>query len=286
VQTVILGTQGLLYTVVIGPDALVAVDRSGHEAWRYSVRKQAGSAVVDASGNVIFGAYTGPESEAPWLISLTPEGADYWHEPMSGFEFVTSLLAGDDEALYVSVPGQRQSTLLALDTVSGQERWSIPMAAPGYLTMSDKGVLYCANAVELMAIQTDSRGLADSPWPKEYRDARNSSAATAPRITAVLDEGSRAQPRETRLLPNYPNPFNSGTVIAFVLEDGEQVDLSIFDLLGQPVRQLVRDRVMPGTHAMFWDGRDEHDLEVSSGLYFYRLSIGRWNQTGNMVKVR
>jgi len=92
------------YVVTIKPDALVAVDRSGYEVWRYPVYMMIGwpSPIVDASGDVIFVAFTEPEEDS-WLISLTPDGTEYWHEPLPGMGVSSSLLIDGNGILYTTL---------------------------------------------------------------------------------------------------------------------------------------------------------------------------------------
>jgi M6 family metalloprotease-like protein len=76
------------------------------------------------------------------------------------------------------------------------------------------------------------------------------------------------------LHPNHPNPFNSSTTIAYVLAESAAVRLSIYNALGQIVRQLVDDIRSAGEHNVMWDGRDDNNRAVASGVYFYRLIVG------------
>jgi hypothetical protein len=76
----------------------------------------------------------------------------------------------------------------------------------------------------------------------------------------------------TRLEQNIPNPFNPGTQIQFELSQHEKVQLAVYDVSGRRVRTLI-NRAMPGavTHSVTWNGRDQYNREVPSGIYLYRL---------------
>ena len=87
-------------------------------------------------------------------------------------------------------------------------------------------------------------------------------------------------PKETMLLPNYPNPFNPETWIPYRLAEDAFVTLTIYDQSGQIVRTLeVGHRVAAfyesRSKAIHWDGRNEIGEGVGSGVYFYHLSAGR-----------
>ena len=75
------------------------------------------------------------------------------------------------------------------------------------------------------------------------------------------------------LLPNHPNPFNPSTTLRFTLAYDANVDLSVFDTLGQRVRTLETGSLRAGTHSVSWDGRDDGGRGVASGVYFARLVV-------------
>ncbi len=72
----------------------------------------------------------------------------------------------------------------------------------------------------------------------------------------------------------YPNPFNPVTNIEFVLHRRQTVDVSVFDMLGRKIRTLSNETLAGGTYLLRWDGRDDQQQLVSSGVYLIRLSAG------------
>ena len=86
---------------------------------------------------------------------------------------------------------------------------------------------------------------------------------------------------------NVPNPFNPSTEISFAVPaDAGLVTLDIFDVRGQKVRTLERSNLSAGNYTRVWNGRDEAGAQVSSGVYFYRLSGNDFSQTSKMVMVQ
>lgn len=85
------------------------------------------------------------------------------------------------------------------------------------------------------------------------------------------------------LFPNYPNPFNAGTRIAFQVPYTAHVDLSIYTVLGQRVVTLVNGTMIQGRTEVHWDGRDAAGAHVPSGVYFYRLSAPEGTQTKRLM---
>jgi hypothetical protein len=87
-------------------------------------------------------------------------------------------------------------------------------------------------------------------------------------------------------LSNYPNPFNPATYIMFTLEQSSDIQLDVYNILGQHVTTLVDEFMPAGTHQVMWDGRDASGVNVSSGIYFYRLSDGLSIQTRKMILLK
>jgi len=93
-------------------------------------------------------------------------------------------------------------------------------------------------------------------------------------------------PKAFALGQNRPNPFNPTTVIEYVLPESAPVKLEVYNLLGQVVRTLVDEEQMAGRYSVVWDGRDDLGREVASGIYFYRLSAGKFHAVRRMALVR
>lgn len=85
-------------------------------------------------------------------------------------------------------------------------------------------------------------------------------------------------PKQTKLLDNYPNPFNPKTVIRFDIAEAGFVKLILFDVLGREVRAIVNERLESGTHNRLLDA-----TQLPSGVYFYRLEAGAFMDTKKLV---
>jgi len=88
---------------------------------------------------------------------------------------------------------------------------------------------------------------------------------------------------EYKLNANYPNPFNPTTNISFTIPNSEMVTLTVFNMLGQEVANLVSNNLNAGTHSYVWNGRDFAGNLVGSGVYFYTLKAGDFTSTQKMV---
>jgi hypothetical protein len=81
----------------------------------------------------------------------------------------------------------------------------------------------------------------------------------------------RKIPESVALLSNYPNPFNPRTTIRFELPYEQEVQVTVYDLLGRQVRMLYHSHATAGQHSVLWDGTNEEGVPVAAGVYFYRL---------------
>jgi hypothetical protein len=93
-------------------------------------------------------------------------------------------------------------------------------------------------------------------------------------------------PTEFALLQNYPNPFNPETTIKYNLAEGADVRLRIYNIVGQVVRTLVAERQSAGRYNMRWDGTDDRGLAVSSGIYFYQISAGKFQDVKRLMLLK
>lgn len=97
-------------------------------------------------------------------------------------------------------------------------------------------------------------------------------------------------PDKFALSQNHPNPFNPSTEISYSVprhrEGAQRVSLTIYNLLGQPIRTLVDEMHAPGIYTAAWDGRDDFGREVTSGIYIYQLTSGDYRQSMKMALVK
>ena len=110
----------------------------------------------------------------------------------------------------------------------------------------------------------------------------------APARTPSAPAAAAAVPNATALHPNYPNPFNPETWIPYQLATAADVTVTIYDLRGVRVRQLVLGHQSAGVYqsrsrAAYWDGRNSFGEPVASGLYFYTLTAGDFTATRKLL---
>ncbi|MGB7062298.1 MAG: T9SS type A sorting domain-containing protein [Candidatus Zixiibacteriota bacterium] len=95
----------------------------------------------------------------------------------------------------------------------------------------------------------------------------------SPDASGVEDEADPDTRLTFHLFQNYPNPFNTSTVINYELKEDCHVRLNIYNLLGQKLRTLENQVRSKGLHSITWDGKDINRNKVTTGIYFYQLTV-------------
>ena len=106
-----------------------------------------------------------------------------------------------------------------------------------------------------------------------------------PLAGGVLD--IQTTPTEFALLQNFPNPFNPETTIGYELAESADVTLQIYNVVGQVVRTLmVAEPQSVGRYQVRWDGMDDRGMPVSSGIYFYQISAGKFQDVRKLMLLK
>jgi hypothetical protein len=100
------------------------------------------------------------------------------------------------------------------------------------------------------------------------------------------EESEKIVTNNFRLQQNYPNPFNPSTVINYQLTYPARVEVNIYNILGQKIKNLVDGFRVKGNHSVVWDGKDQNGKEVASGIYFYKIIAGDHTSVRKMVLLK
>ena len=125
-------------------------------------------------------------------------------------------------------------------------------------------------------------------WIKKAEQLPNRNVIVRKGIAILRQFVQVLHPIQTRLLENYPNPFNPETWIPYQLESPSDVTISIYDTNGHRIRTIELGYQRAGTYyskdrAAYWDGRNDSGEPVASGLYFGTLSTGDFTATRKML---
>jgi hypothetical protein len=100
-------------------------------------------------------------------------------------------------------------------------------------------------------------------------------------FTAVPEGDALFVPRTISLEQNYPNPFNPSTTIRYTLPAAGNVKLAVYNVSGERVAVLLNSRQIAGTHTVLFKAAN-----LSSGIYFYRLTSGKLSVVRKMVLLK
>lgn len=143
---------------------------------------------------------------------------------------------------------------------------------------SMKGIILCQTQIIVSSGATlTGRALAQTAVTLD------ANTVTEPLITSV--ENSLLSPKEFTLSQNFPNPFNPSTKIQYTLMKAVQVSLKVFNVVGLEVAELVNSRQEAGSYNVLFN-TNTRSLNLSSGVYFYRLETGSFVSTRKMILMK
>ncbi|MBD3233726.1 MAG: DNRLRE domain-containing protein [candidate division Zixibacteria bacterium] len=225
--------------------------------------------------------------ETPVSVSMIPDNPPIIIPAGGSFNY-TGILINNTRTLQIrdvwimmEVPGQgiygpldriNNIPIQALDTLSAA---GIQQNVPVYAPLGDYNyIAYCGDYPEDIVDSASFQFTVIAP------EGDGSKLWSVDRWFDGTDEYEISTPA-VRSVNNYPNPFNARTNISFVINGQSSVKLEIFNLRGQRVEILVNGFLPEGFHAFDWDATD-----VTSGIYFYRLSTETERINGRMVLLR
>ncbi|MCB5270755.1 MAG: heparinase II/III family protein [Candidatus Cloacimonetes bacterium] len=167
----------------------------------------------------------------------------------------TEAIQGYEDLLLLSTT-EMDSLLCLLDIAyTMQDMYYDDSGKAAHSTMS-----YQSNGISISTLK-DAKHTVEQLWGKILAKSEDESIYNAP-VPTKLE------------VSNYPNPFNPSTTIAFSVPEAGKVRLTVYNIRGQRVRDLIDDNMMRGFHKVIWDGKDNGNSSVSSGLYFVRIDTG------------
>ena len=86
--------------------------------------------------------------------------------------------------------------------------------------------------------------------------------------------------------PNFPNPFNPTTQIRYDLPEEQNVTITIYDVMGRNIRNLINSNQTAGYHSIHWDAKNDIGEGVAAGMYIYTIQAGEFRATKKMVLLK
>jgi hypothetical protein len=95
-----------------------------------------------------------------------------------------------------------------------------------------------------------------------------------------------SSPGNFHLYQNFPNPFNPSTTIKYTLPSESSIQLKIFDIKGELIKSMTRDKIIAGDHEIAWDGTNDKGVRQPSGVYVYQLKVNNSSSARKMILLK
>lgn len=267
------GTSGTIREIAISksnPDIMLAT--SGSQIYKST---DAGSNFTNISsglpGRTITSVYVHPDSSNVFLVTFSGFGAGKVYKTINGgtnwFDISSNLPDSPTNDVLIYYPGYATSVYLAAMDVGvfitynyGTSWTELADGLPNTVAIHlDYNLM-----MNRLRIGTHGRGV----WETKLS------------LVGVIHQNNEF-PSSYKLEQNYPNPFNPMTIIRYSVKDAGFVKLTVYDVLGREVEQLVNSYQKAGTYTVQVDGS-----RLSTGVYLYRLQTDKYTETKKMLMVK
>jgi hypothetical protein len=237
---------------------------------------------IDSEKNIcISGIAIGYDKEELLTIKYSPDGILLWNVYFTGnpsyLNYPADITTDVWNNVYVvggtghNMYGYARDYITIKYDAAGNEQWN--MRYGQYYLGTDYGVEIELNSdgdVIVSGVSDDATSLADDIVTISYAQDQSGT-----------DYSDNNLPGPIELMPAYPNPFNSQTIISYSLPTDEAVKLDIFDLLGNNVATIFDERQSAGFHKIAWNADG-----LPSGIYFYRIKTDNYCESWKVVLIR
>ncbi|MCK5452807.1 MAG: T9SS type A sorting domain-containing protein, partial [Calditrichia bacterium] len=204
------------------------------------------------------------------------DGTVLWSRPVGNFSWSSQAIPDINGDLQEDVVmACRNDNLYVLNGTDGSILLQHPM---------NSGVLQGATLANIIP-DLDNNGSYEILGASDDGKIIALSGGTA--VPTDIDEiGYVSTPGEFRLSQNYPNPFNPSTSIDFDVPRTADVEILIFDVLGRRIRSYLFNNLSAGFHQVVWDGKNEQNKAVPSGIYIYQARMGSQKISKQMLLLK
>jgi hypothetical protein len=193
---------------------------------------------------------------------------------VKGFEYTIANIDNENRQVVIGLISMVSKELPDLDVGSG------PIAELHFKL--DEGV----KGVEIKAIELENPNHSLTYYYNDYSSGRPEVKSIHPEFETQFVELKSAIPDVYALHQNSPNPFNPITAIKYDMPKAGDVQISVFNVLGQRVTDLVNGYQEAGSHEVVWNGKDDGGSSVASGIYFYRIKTSEFSDTKKMLLLK
>ena len=144
-------------------------------------------------------------------------------------------------------------------------------------------IVFQAQAAGTTTIELQNVQISDINGQLITKNSTNNGEIVVSSVTEISEKIENKIPTAYQLHQNYPNPFNPETIISFSLPKEKQVELTIYNVLGQKIRNLICQSYQAGEHVIKWYGLDDSGEIVNSGIYVYKIKAGAFTDIRKMT---
>jgi hypothetical protein len=177
----------------------------------------------------------------------------------------------------ITFPGPPRAALLTL---------SQPVLDGAIIDLQLSPLPVGANGTDATLWGADLRVVEIQPEAKLIGEMADLFSSSDAEIPSAIEEGQSALPRDSGLLPDYPNPFNKATLLRYQVASADQVHLDIFDVAGQRVKRLVDGMQKGGSYQVAWDATAEDGTNMATGSYLVRLQVGKFSESHKVTLIK
>jgi len=227
--------------------------------------------VADHQGNLWFGV-----QDYPRLKAATEMDASRIEKTVGMYPGAVTRFDGERWTVFTHNEGLAADWVSAIDVTPCGNVWFATQGGSGYGVSKFDG--------ERMTTYTMADGLAGNQVRtlhagssgKIFFGTSTGLSVYIPQEQPAAVNNTEPSPLDIRFLVNHPNPFNPSTTISFTMPAPGRVNLAVYSVTGQKVRELISEGAYRsnGTYRMVWDGKDDHGNAVSSGIYITQLRAG------------
>ena len=242
--------------------------------------------------------------------STSSEGYDFKDAirlvPLTRAPRIASMIINEGKALKInSLPSNYDSVMifplqilsLSLDSVGNYigikdslnlsfNEINLPDGMNVYIHDNYSGFEHSINNINELSIITDSIGIIDFDLNtpiNQYLDYGEHRYFISFQYSMLGNISNQLIPHSYQLFQNYPNPFNPNTKIMYNLPEKQFVQITIYNMLGYEVKTLVNKMQGAGLKTINWNGLDDNNKKLPSGLYLYSLQSGSFRETKKML---
>ena len=155
--------------------------------------------------------------------------------------------------------------------------------------MQDEGQIALSNPTETLTVTYEVKHETNAAWVlvsnngNEYPLHHSGTIQNLENVSRFTLKKESSLPTEYALSQNFPNPFNPTTTISYSIPEKSEVKLTIYNLTGKRITDLVQGQVNTGIYSLNWDGTNDTGHPVSSGLYLYTLETANFRAMKKMI---